>query len=162
MADGRRRALSRLDAIPIRRVHISPGERQAVLFARLPEAIVSIARLTTQDPGDAVDRSAEARFIEAAEAIVARHRHEQAQGLGNVIFGGWAPSIYRHAETLLAQDETEAALAVLKQLVAWAPTHFEAQMAFAERAPDLAAARASAEAVWSNAENPALIAREKP
>jgi len=136
---------------------ISPSSRQVVILAKLPEGIVSWTQASASGLGESGGR--DAAFLEKVEAVSNRHRFEQARRLGNVEVGSWAPTLHRHAQRLLALGRTAEALDVLQQVIAWSPYNFEAQIEFAEHTRDAAAARASAQAVWANAESPALIKR---
>jgi hypothetical protein len=137
----------------------SPSARQIVIMAKLPEAIVSWTRASVVDSGKTTDQHGATAFITTVDSVLNRHRYEQAQGLNNVEVGHWAPSIHRHAQDLLAHGRTAEAIRVLKQVIAWSPFNFEAQLEFAEHTNDKTAARDSAQTVWANAESQALIAR---
>ena len=86
-------------------------------------------------------------------------RYNEALQINNVEVGSWAKEIHQHGRDLLAQGQTEQALGVLRQVVNWSPNLFEAQLDLADSTKDPATIRASAEAVWNNAENPVLLSR---
>ena len=137
----------------------APSTREIVVLAKLPEAIVSWTRASVVSPGGTEDQDGDTAFIKAVESVLNRNRYEQAKGLDNIAVGYWAPAIHRHGQDLLTRGRTAEALDVLKQVIAWSPFNFEAQLEFAERTSDAAAARDSAQTVWTNAESQALIAR---
>lgn len=86
-------------------------------------------------------------------------RYDEAIQMDNVEIGRWAKEIHQHARDLISEGKTEDAVAVLQQVITWSPTSFEAQLDFAEKTRDPTAARASAQAVWDNAENPEFTAQ---
>lgn len=88
-----------------------------------------------------------------------QQRYDEAIQINNVEVGSWAKEIHQHGRDLLAQGHTEQALSVLRHVVNWSPNSLEAQLDLAENAKDSATIRASAEAVWQNAENPVLLSR---
>lgn len=150
-ASGEFRAVSSLDFA----ARWNAGQAQyLVLAARTPRATVFWVR-TQRSPRELDD----AAFLEGLRAVLDHQRADEALTLGNVEAARWAPSMHRHARALLQQGRRDEALALLREVLAWSPNHFEAQLDFAENTPDAAAARASALAVWENAEAPFLAAR---
>ncbi len=98
------------------------------------------------------------RIAELRRALNSQ-RYTEAMQMDNVEIGRWSQPIHQHALDLLAQGDTEAAVAVLQQVISWAPNSFQAQLDFAKNTRDSTAARASAEMVRENAETPELTAQ---
>jgi predicted Zn-dependent protease len=91
--------------------------------------------------------------------VLNQRRYEDARQRGNVDTGVWSKEIAQHVRDLRAAKKNDEALAVLAQLIVWAPSNLDAQIDFAEMTKDTAAARASALVVWDNAEDERLRAR---
>jgi hypothetical protein len=88
-----------------------------------------------------------------------QQRYSEAMHMNNVEIGRWAKEIHQHARDLIEEGKTEDAVAVLKQVITWSPSSFDAQLDFAEKSRDPDSARASAQAVWDNAEDAESAAR---
>lgn len=133
---------------------VAGGQRQLVHLALTPQTIVLWTRTAPSKRTLADDQ-----YSGRIRAVINRQRYSEALPQGNVMVGRWAEQIHQHARDLLAQGSKDEAVAVLGQLVAWAPNLYEAQLDFAENTPDREAARTSAMAAWDNAERPELTAR---
>jgi predicted Zn-dependent protease len=123
-------------------------------FARLPAAIEVWTRVTAE-----ISPLAEEPYLSEVRKVLNRRRYEDAKSGGNVDTGVWSKEIALYARDLRAAQKSDEALAVLAQLIVWAPSDFEAQIDFAEATKDVAAARVSALVVWDNAEDEGLRAR---
>lgn len=123
-------------------------------FAKLPGAIQVWTRVTRK-----TSPVGEEPFISEVRRVLNRRRYEDARQRGNVDTGVWSKEIALHVRDLRAARKDDEALAVLAQLVAWAPANLDAQIDFAEMTKDAGAARASALVVWDNAEDERLRAR---
>lgn len=88
-----------------------------------------------------------------------QQRFDEAIQINNVEVGHWAKEIHQYGRDLLAQGKTEPAMTVLRHVVNWSPNSFDAQLDLAESIKEAAIVRASAQAVWDNAENPLLLGR---
>jgi hypothetical protein len=130
------------------------GKSYLVVFAKVPKSVVAWVRVAKEGRKVADDP-----WIAGIRSVMNRQRYEEAVPLGNVDFGRWARDSHRYAQDLLARGKADEAGAVLGQVITWAPFLYEAHLDFAETTRNLTAARASALAVWDNAESPALIAR---
>lgn len=97
------------------------------------------------------------RLLADLRTALNTQRYGEAMQLDNVETGRWSQPIHQHALDLLAQGKTEAAVAVLQQVITWEPNAFQAQIDFAKNTRDPVAAQASAQTVWDNAESPVLI-----
>jgi hypothetical protein len=125
-----------------------------VYFAKLPAAVEVWTRVTRQ-----TSPAAEESYISEVRSVLNRRRYEDARQRGNVDTGIWSNEIAQHARDLRSAKKNDEALAVLAQLIAWAPSNLGAQIDFAEMTKDTTAARASALVVWDNAEDERLRAR---
>lgn len=123
-------------------------------FAKLPAAVQVWIRVT-----NVANQLAEEPYLSSTRRVINRRRFEDAKQLGNVDTGLWSREVAQHARDLKASGKADDALGVLTQLITWAPANFEAHLDFAEHTKNEAAARASAAAVWANAEDEKLIAR---
>jgi predicted Zn-dependent protease len=123
-------------------------------FAKLPGAVEVWTRVSTR-----AEQLPEEPFLSAARRAMNRRRFEEASQAGNVEVGVWSSEAAQYARDLRAAGKKDDAGRVLSQVVNWAPTNFEAQMDFAESTANAAAARASAVAVWENAEDEKTVAR---
>ena len=123
-------------------------------FAKLPAAIEVWTRVTRE-----MSPLAEELYVSDVRKVLNRHRYEDARRRGNVDTGIWSKEIAQHVGDLRAAQKIDEALAVLAQLIVWAPSNFGAQIDFAEMTKDTAAVRASALVVWDNAEDQRLRAR---
>lgn len=122
--------------------------------AKTPNTVVSWTWISrSKKPGS------DGRNLVALRSALNQQRYREAARMDNVEIGRWAKEIYDHAQDLIADGRTDEAVALLQQLVTWSPTSFDAQLDFAERTRDSGAARASAQAVFDNAESPELTAR---
>lgn len=131
------------------------GKKQHFVYvAKSPKALTAWTRVgaSPRQPDDDA-------YLKDLREATNRQRYEEAAQIDNVEIGRWAREIHQHARNLMARGKTEEALAVLKQVITWSASSFEAQLDFAEHTPDAAAAQASALAVWENAESPILTAR---
>jgi hypothetical protein len=125
-----------------------------VYFAKLPAAIEVWTRVTRE-----TSPLAEEPYLSNVRRVLDRRRYEDAKQRGNVDTGVWSKEIAQHVRDLRAAQKIDEALAVLAQLIVWAPSNFDAQIDFAELTRDTTAARASALVVWDNAEDERLRAR---
>ena len=100
----------------------------------------------------------DARFT-ALRMLANRQRYEQAIQAGNVDLGRWDPQLRDYARALIHDGHQGAALAVLRAILATTPQDYEAQLMFATVTDDRQAARASAQAVYDNAESADLTGR---
>jgi len=125
-----------------------------VLVAKLPRAVIVWVREVP-----ATRRLDDEQFLGRVMAATNQQRYREAMAVDNVEVGRWATSIHQHARDLLARGNTQEAVAVLKQVIIWSPYSFEAQLDLAENSKDAAAVRASAIAVWENAESFGLTVR---
>ena len=123
-------------------------------FAKLPAAIEVWTRVT----GEA-SALAEEPYLSDVRRVLNRRRYDDAKQRGNVDTGVWQKEIAQHVNGLRAAQKNDEALAVLAQLIVWAPSNLDAQIEFAEMTKDATAARASALVVWDNAEDEKLRAR---
>jgi len=122
--------------------------------AKVPKAFLSWTWIThTKKP------IRDEGHLVALRRALNHQRYDEAIQMDNVEIGRWAKEIHQHARDLISEGKTEEAVAVLQQVITWSPTSFDAQLDFAEKTRDPAAARASAQAVWDNAENPEFAAR---
>jgi len=123
-------------------------------FAKLPAAIEVWTRVTRE--GSAL---AEEPYVSDVRRVLNRRRYDDAKQRGNVDTGVWQKEIAQHVYDLRVAQKNDEALAVLAQLIVWAPSNLDAQIEFAEMTKDATAARASALVVWDNAEDEKLRAR---
>lgn len=133
--------------------------RKFFLYAKLPTAIAIWTRTSSAESFYHETSEPDSIFANAVMEASDRHRYESAKSLNNAILGAWAPSLQSYAKALHLRGRTMAAVDVLREAVAWAPTNFEVQLDFAELTADAVAARESAQVVWANAENEALADR---
>jgi len=122
-------------------------------FAKLPAAIEVWTRVTRE--GSAL---AEEPYVSDVSRVLNRRRYDDAKQRGNVDTGVWQKEIAQHVHDLRAAQKNDEALAVLAQLIVWAPSNLDAQIEFAEMTKDATAARASALVVWDHAEDEKLRA----
>lgn len=129
-------------------------QRREVVVTKLPRTVMvwTLASPAAARPDRTEWRT---RLLAAAN----QQRYRDARLLGPVEVGRWAAHSHRYARDLLRQGNVDAALPVLNDVVTWAPYLFEAQLDMAENTKDDASARASALAVWENAESAELTAR---
>lgn len=123
-------------------------------FAKLPGAIEVWTRVTRE-----TSAVAEEPYLSDVRRVLNRRRYDDARRLGNVDIGVWQKEIAQHVHDLRVAQKNDEALAVLAQLIVWAPSNLDAQIDFAEMTKDATAARASALVVWDNAEDERLRAR---
>lgn len=125
-----------------------------LFFAKLPAAIEVWTRVTRETA-----LVGEEPYVSDVRSVLNRRRYEDARQRGNVDTGVWSKEIAQHVRDMRAAKKNDEALAVLAQLIAWAPSNLDAQIDFAEMTNDSVAARASALVVWDNAEDESLRAR---
>jgi len=123
-------------------------------FAKLPAAIEVWIRVTRE-----TSALAEEPYLSDVRRVLNKRRYDDARQRGNVDTGVWSKEIAQHVQDLRVAQKNDEALAVLAQLIVWAPSNLDAQIDFAEMTKDAAAARASAMVVWDNAEDERLRAR---
>ena len=82
-----------------------------------------------------------------------RQRYEEALQNGNVDMGCWQASIHDYARESLNSGKKEAALIVLKNLLATSPFDYDAHFLFMDNTPSAASASNSAKKVFANAED---------
>ncbi len=132
----------------------SRSQRHQVVVTKLPRKVM-VWTVTLKAPGRFDDERWRTRLFVATD----QQRYQDALLLGSVEVGRWAVHGQKHAHDLLGRGRADDAVAVLKQVVTWSPYLFEAQIALAENTQDDATARASALAVWENAESAELTGR---
>lgn len=140
-------------ASEIRTENVENGVTNATFVFRLA---ASLQFWTVQTPLPAMLDADD--YFERLGAMVDRLRYEEARAESNTAVGRWGPQIHQHARRLLRAGATEAAVEVLATLLPSAPANYEAQIDFATHSKDKAAARASADAVLSGAEDGVLYA----
>jgi hypothetical protein len=123
-------------------------------FAKLPAAVEVWTRVSREGSG-----LAEEPYVSDVRRVLNRRRYDDAKQGGNVDTGLWHKEIAQHVHDLRLAQKDDEALAVLAQLIVWAPSNLDAQIEFAEMTKDATAARASALVVWDNAEDEKLRAR---
>jgi hypothetical protein len=132
----------------------SKSSQHLAFVAKTPKAVVAWTR-----SAPAGRRLRDDDHVSNIRAAMNQQRFIEAMSLGNVQMGRWAPSMHQHARTLLASGRKDEAVAMLRQVVAWSPYSFNAQVDLAENTTNAEIARTSALAVWENAESPELTVR---
>lgn len=130
------------------------GASYVEIVLEVPDAIIVWKSVTK-----ASLPASDAESLATIRSLTDRHRFEIARSQGNIDRGLWAEAGYRYANDLFRDGSDEAALEVLRQVVAWAPFHLDAHLSLAEHTRNDATRRASALAVWENAEDPELSHR---